>query len=641
MEAIPGRHCTDLMTLFRSILSFAWLLVLGAWTLAANAAGFVSDSAWLEDPSGTLSFAQVEARAQDFQTYSGILTKGYTASTYWVRLRIAPTSEDRLILRIRPAYIDHIELFDPLMQSAGNAAPRFSGDSYPRQKNDYQSLNHGFTIKGSEHPRDVYLRLQSTSTLLVHAEALTVTQTAYADERQVLLDSAYLGILLAFMIWALLQWLSTRESLIAAFLGKQTVVLAHAVTIQGYLPLIFAEQLSAPAMDSITSTLVLAYIGVSIIFMLLLLREFKPIPWLWWLLASLLLAYLPISALFLQGQVRLALQLNMIVAAIGSVVVLLVAISARAWQDKEAQPRPPLPRWVLVSFNVALVLAAFSSALPSLGGITGAEWNLNSPIFGGFITSLLMTVLLGVRAHNLEKNRVQALLDLGLAEQEANNERQKREEQERFLAMLTHELKTPLGVARISLGASKLIGPQRDRIERALANINAIVDRCRITDQLEHRQLQPQSDLCELMALVDECVMACNEPDRVKVLERIPASIQSDSQLLAICLANLLDNALKYSPSNTDVTVRVRPQKAAADVPVDGFVVLIENRIGSAGAPDAARIFSKYYRSRGALSKSGSGLGLYLARSIAQLLGGGLTYRVDGDQVEFSLWMPA
>ena len=633
------------MTGFESILKHlcGWLLavVFGALTSAVHAAGFVSDSAWLEDPSGRLSFAQVEAQAQAFHPYRGVLTKGYTASTYWLRLRIAPTSEDRLVLRIRPAYIDHIELFDPLMQSAGNAATRVSGDRYPRKEDDYQSLNHGFTIKGSEYPRDVYLRLQSTSTMLVHAEALTVTQAAYADERQVLLDSAYLGILLAFMIWALLQWLSSREPLIAAFLGKQTVVLAHAVTIQGYLPLIFADQLSAAAMDSITSTLVLGYVGVSIIFMLLLLREFKPVAWLWWLLASLLLAYLPIGALFLQGQVRLALQLNMIIAAIGSVVVLLVAISARAWQDNQVRPRPPLPRWVLVSFNVALLLAAFSSALPSLSGIGGAEWNLNAPIFGGFINSLLMTVLLGVRAHNLEKNRVQALLDLSLAEQEANNERQKREEQERFLAMLTHELKTPLGVARISLGASKLIGPQRDRIERALANINAIVDRCRISDQLEHRQLQPQAEPCELMVLVDDCVVACNEPDRVKVLERIPAAIQSDSQLLAICLANLLDNALKYSPPNADVTVRVRTQKAESDASVDGFAVDIGNRIGSAGAPDAARIFSKYYRSRGALSKSGSGLGLYLTRSIAQLLGGQLTYRVDGDQVEFSLWIPA
>ena len=41
------------------------------------------------------------------------------------------------------------------------------------------------------------------------------------------------------------------------------------------------------------------------------------------------------------------------------------------------------------------------------------------------------------------------------------------------------------------------------------------------------------------------------------------------------------------------------------------------------------------------MSKSGSGLGLYLTHSIAQLLGAQLSYQVDGEQVEFSLWILA
>ena len=65
------------------------------------------------------------------------------------------------------------------------------------------------------------------------------------------------------------------------------------------------------------------------------------------------------------------------------------------------------------------------------------------------------------------------------------------------------------------------------------------------------------------------------------------------------------------------------------------------NRIGAAGVPDTTKLFSKYYRSPGARSKSGSGLGLYLTRSISQLLGAQLSYQVERDQVEFSLWVPA
>lgn len=606
------------------------------WPFAAEAAGYISHRGWLEDKAGTLTLPQVEVQA--FESFDGVLTRGYTASTYWLKLSIAPTSEAELILRIRPAFIDHIELFDSLKKTDGKVTPRFSGERFPRLQTDYQSLNHGFAIQGSERPRDVYLRLQNVSTMLVYAEALTLTQASYVDHRQELLYSVYLGLLVAFMIWALLQWLTSRDRLIAAFLVKQTVVLAHALVILGYVHFISDDWLSGSAVVNVRSVLVLAYILIGVGFLLLLLREFKPVRWLWWFCASILFLYLPIVVLFLQGQLRMALQLNMGIAAIESVGILMLAISAQAWKDKQAQVPPLLPRWVLVSFNVVLVLAAFSAALPSLGGVNGAEWSLNAPIFGGFVNSLLMTILLALRARNLEKHRQKALLDLGLAEHEANNERHRREEQERFLAMLTHELKTPLGVARISLGASKLIGPQRDRIERALANINAIVDRCRITDQLEHRQVLPQAEPCELMALVDDCIADGNAPDRVKVLERNLAPIHSDSQLLAICVANLVDNALKYSPPASHVKVQVRSCAVAA---VDGFVVTIANQIGSAGAPDAERMFSKYYRSPGALSKSGSGLGLYLTRSITLLLGAQLTYRVEGDQVEFSLWIPA
>jgi len=612
------------------------LAMLGLWPALGAADGLLLESAWLEDPSGQMTLVEVRDRAEGFTPYAGVLTRGYTPSVYWLRLRVAPSQESKLVLRIRPTYIDEVELFDP---ASGDTVPRRSGDRHPPDPDGYRSLNHGFIIAGTASQREVYLRLQSTSTMLVHADVLTPRQANRADQRQELLYSLYLGLLVAFLIWALLQWLVSRELLIAAFLGKQVIVLAHAASIQGHLPLIFGTWLSPAGVDGVTSTLVLAYVCSGSAFMLLLLREFKPVGWLWWLLASTLLVYLPITGFFVTGQVRLALELNMIMAAVASVGVLLISLSARAWQDPHAPP--PLPRWVLVSFNVAIVLAAFSSALPSLAGVNGAEWNLNSPMFGGFLTSFLMTVLLSLRSRNIEKQGQAVRLELGLAEQAALSERTRREEQERFLGMLTHELKTPLAVARISLGASKLTGPSRDRIERALGNINAIVDRCDITDRLEHRQLLPQLAACNLAALVEECIAGCSDPARVKVRESNTKTVLSDSQLLSICVSNLIDNALKYSPPHAGITLRVHPLSPGEGHPGEGMAVTVSNPVGPAGAPDREQVFSKYYRSLGARSKSGSGLGLYLSRHIACLLGGGLSHRVVHDQVEFSLWVPA
>jgi two-component system, sensor histidine kinase LadS len=622
--------------LIRRLALAAWIL----WPALGHAAGLLLDSAWLEDASGRMTLSQVRdgAQADAFQPHAGVLTRGYTASAHWLRLTIAPSDEKYLVLRVRPAYIDHVELFDPAVDGP---QPLLSGDRHLRSPDGYQSLNHGFLIPGDASARQVYLRLRSTSTMLVHVDVLTPRQASLADQRQELLYSLYLGLLVAFLIWALLQWLTTREALIAAFLGKQAVVLAHAAAIQGYLPLLFGNWLSPRGMDLLTSVLVIAYVWAGVAFMFLLLREFKPVRWMWWTLGAMLAAYLPITALMVAGRVREALEWNMVMAALSAVCILLVALSTRAWQHAPADRPPPLPRWVLVSFGIALVAAAFSSALPSLAGIDGTEWTLSSPLFGGFLTSFLMTILLSLRGRNLEKQSQAALLELGLAEQAARSERARREEQERFVAMLTHELKTPLGVARISLGASRLAGPPRERIERALGNINAIVDRCGMTDLLEHRQLVAQPGPCSLPAVVDECIAGCSDPGRVKVLESNSPPVLSDSQLLSVCLANLIDNALKYAPADAAVTVRIRPQPCAGVSAAAGVAVTVANPVGPAGIPDAGQLFSKYYRGPGARSKSGSGLGLYLSRHIALLLGGGLSHRVEQDQVEFSLWVPA
>lgn len=222
--------------------------------------------------------------------------------------------------------------------------------------------------------------------------------------------------------------------------------------------------------------------------------------------------------------------------------------------------------------------------------------------------------------------------------EEAESERARREEQERFLAMLTHELKTPVGVARISLGAMKTSGPNAQRIERALGNINAIIERCRVTGALEHDKLQPAFESCDLGELSRQCVQSCMQPGRVKISDAELPTIRADLLLLEIVMANLIDNALKYSPANSDVAVTLRPR---ADDGRAGVEFTVTNLPGAAGLPDPQRVFGKYFRGQGAHSKSGSGLGLYLARGISELLGGRLACLPAADRVEFSLWLPA
>lgn len=102
----------SLHPIFQNILK--WLAIsLCFWITTASATNYIRQSAWLEDPTGQLALEQVEAKVDAFTPYAGVLAKGYTTSTFWIRLRIGSTPEDKLILRIRPTYIDQYRTIRP------------------------------------------------------------------------------------------------------------------------------------------------------------------------------------------------------------------------------------------------------------------------------------------------------------------------------------------------------------------------------------------------------------------------------------------------------------------------------------------------------------------------------------------------
>ena len=115
----------------------AWL-----WVPAALAQDHITARAWLEDP--TLQMTWQEAQQAPVQTYTGTLSKGFGPSAIWLRLRIDPNSSDssqrsadRLVLRIRPVYLDDIQVFDPL--SPTGLAGR-TGDIHHPRKDELRSL---------------------------------------------------------------------------------------------------------------------------------------------------------------------------------------------------------------------------------------------------------------------------------------------------------------------------------------------------------------------------------------------------------------------------------------------------------------------------------------------------------------------
>lgn len=218
-----------------------------------------------------------------------------------------------------------------------------------------------------------------------------------------------------------------------------------------------------------------------------------------------------------------------------------------------------------------------------------------------------------------------------------STELRRREEQERFMSMLSHELKTPMSVIRMGLGA-EVIGPaMRQRVARAVDDMNAVVERCLQSDLLHNGRMKPNRETCHIEEILLEIQAASHQPERLGIEASALPSLQGDRQLLQVILVNLVDNALKYSEPGSVVQVQALRQARGRR---PGITMQVRNVPGTAGAPDPKQVFKKYYRAPGAHGKTGSGLGLHIAAGFARRLRGDLRYLPDTKTVKFELWLP-
>lgn len=238
--------------------------------------------------------------------------------------------------------------------------------------------------------------------------------------------------------------------------------------------------------------------------------------------------------------------------------------------------------------------------------------------------------------------------DRRLKESEAR-ERERLQLQSQFMDMLTHELRAALSV--VAMSGSSLrhqltsqppdVLRRLDTIQMATDAMRGVIERCIQLDRLDRDDQPVLREDCQLSELIDAIrVRLTSGSERLNV--EIPAACQmwADRQLLSIMLENLLDNALKYSPQGSPV--HVAAHTTTDDAGRQQTILQIRNPADASCLPDPEQIFLRYYRGPEAHMHTGTGLGLYLVRTLARVQDGDVTYRVTEDtMVELNLRLPA
>lgn len=628
------RHCLFLIACLLPLL--AWLPVAHAQT-----ADYIIARAWVDDPDGNLDIDSVRDRPA--VPYEGVLARGFTRSVTWLKLTVAavpaPDPDHRLMLRIRPSYLDQVRLYDPLDDSG---RLRVTGDHTDWQKGELKSLNHGFVIPASDEPRVIWLRLKTASSSLIHVDAMTLDEAQHADRMQEMWYGLMMGVLVLFFLWALLQWMLQREALMAAFLFSQLVAVIYAASYVGYTRLFSAGVLPTLFIERFNNVMFCLYVATGMLFHWRFLHEYKASRIGLRVLALVgSLAFFCEMALLAGGYVMPAMRMNISSVSLMPILTLALSFTCRAWKDVDEDERPALPKWTLVAFYMVLGSMLVLGVLPAHGLAKAPELNLHMYLIHGLMTGVILLVLLQVRAIRVEDSRNRAHLRAHSAAQQVEAEKQKAQLQGRFMEMLAHELKTSLSVLHMVFGAPK---PNPDMMEhgrRTVNNINQLIERCLQAEKFEDDEIISHLERFDVDALIDDVISKIPDAERIHVQHASGLAVHSDWQIFKSVVSNLIDNALKYSAPGS--LVQVRAQSLARDGRA-GCEISVENEVGkgpgSAGFPDQKELFKKYYRADSARKHSGSGLGLYLVANFMRLLGGEVRYEPLENSVRFSVWLP-
>ena len=612
----------------------------------------------LIDPDGSLAPAEAAVRlaAADAKVETRVFSRGYIPDTLWSRivLDVVPEAAGRWYLSLELPNFDRLQVFTVTAPGSDPVPFVVLGDRVP-EPTDIRTRFHIAPIDLPPGRTVLLLRGQTGSTMTLDVKLRKLDALLVEEQDFFALQAFYLGIAAIFGLSALGLFAYARQSIYLIYVVGLT---AHTLlwllingTGPGHLWPTLARTMhvdphpfigltvyatGAFAANFLSTTRVPASVCIALRGMAAL---------------GLLLAL--VGALVPEGYVYWSHAL--VSTIILPVLAVLFGLTGIGLYRGEPAARPLMLTWL------GLVGAVVFALLRDLGFVPSNTFTLTGAQLGSVFEMVIFAYMLVARLGQLqrEKEQIQREALVAAREQETilarrvadrtaalraavERERDARRLQQQFVAMVSHEFRTPLAIID---GAAQNVAVKeagsRGRVEKIRAAVRRLlrmIDTCLLDERIEGGTIQLRPERFDLRDLLDDAVevFRAAAPDRafdVRV-PAVPVPVHADPRLTEIAVGNLLENAVKYSPQGSTVVVDVAPR-------VDGVEVAVTDEGPGVAAEDRERVFEKYHRAGNTTGTAGAGLGLHLVRSITDAHGGSV--RCDAGAAgggRFVIWLP-
>lgn len=623
---LPLSHVVKLL------ITCLWLLPFSVFSAEIEVPSDVDvvqlDGQWsfMDDPDHSLTLTEViEARARGrFMGMASGLSRGYTASASWLTLDLknSSASDVSIFLRFGPQFLDHVDVYWQVGKDASSPAdyrlirlgdhmaePFLPAAAFPFMALPVD-LTHGSV-------RRVYVRLETTSSHFMYASVASRWRFTRDGVVKIAWQCAYQSLALWVAMLTFLQGFRLRDLTHGLYGCLPLGLCLNSVGTEGTLFLV-APFWVDPLNDWLVGGSILLMFGGLSLFGARFFDARSRHPFWYRYLVSLTL--LSVWAFMASGTVWYG-RITTIVMGAGLLLwIFMVWASAHMIRNGERQ----IGQMMLMAFLLPLFVAA-TSMLRYLGLVPQSTQTLALVPVTSLIHMVFMSLALSERLSLIESKLRSAVHQISL-------ETEHRGEKEKLIAMMTHEIRSPISVIQAAVQSLQIIegAPSQER-EIRYERISSSIRRLSLMMTIAENHTGRKNELIEKQACAFDLLLATksvielfDESDRSRIhleaLSGIPR-IFGVEMLLCFCWMNLIDNACKYSPAGSDIKISLLNSRWQG---VDGVIWQIEDQ--GPGIPKGREetIFEQYWRSGECMNIPGMGLGLHLARNVVKEHGGRL-----------------